>query len=59
MADARPGAAGIDQPAIGIVIAEQQRPEKGPGALGIGPADDHELLAVQAFYLEPQAANRA
>src|SRR5262249_30704669 len=48
-------AAGIDQPAIRIIVAEQQRPEPGPGAFGIGPADHHELLAVQAFDFEPQA----
>jgi hypothetical protein len=36
-------------------VGEQQRPEPGPGAFGIGPADHHELLAVQAFDFEPQA----
>ena len=27
-----------------------------PGAFGIGPADHHELLTVQAFDCEPQTA---
>jgi hypothetical protein len=38
------------------VIGEQQRPEPVPGTFRIGPADHHELFAVQAFNLEPQAA---
>jgi hypothetical protein len=56
VANAGAGAAGIDQPAIGIVVAEQQSPEPGPGAFGIGPADHHELLAVHALDLDPQTA---
>ena len=39
--DAGPGTARINQPSIWIVVAEQQRPEPRPGALGSGPAD-HE-----------------
>ena len=46
MADAGPGAARVNQPAIRIVVAKEQGAEKGPRALGIGPADHHELLAV-------------
>jgi hypothetical protein len=38
------------------VIAEEQGAEKRSRALGIGPADDDEFLAVEAFDLEPQAA---
>jgi len=49
MVDARADAARVDQPAVGIVVADQKRPKPGPRAFGIGPADDHELLAVQAF----------
>jgi len=47
---------GIDQPPGWIVIRKQQRSQPGPRALGIGPADHHELLAVQAFHFQPQAA---
>jgi hypothetical protein len=56
MADAGPGAARVNQPALRIVIAKEKGAEEGPGPLGIGPANDHELLAVQAFDLESQAA---
>ena len=56
MSDAGAGAAGVNEPPIGIVIGEQQGPEKGPRAFRIGPADHHELLAVQAFDFQPQAA---
>src|SRR3984893_10591155 len=54
LADARACASGVNQPPVRIVIGEQQRPEPGQGTFGIGPADHHELLAVQAFDLEPQ-----
>jgi hypothetical protein len=54
--DAGAGAAGIDQPSVGIVVGEQQGAERWPGAFGIGPADDDKFLAVQTFDLEPQAA---
>jgi hypothetical protein len=47
------GQAGVDPPAIRIVIGEQQRPEPGPGAFRIGPADHHEVFPVQSFHLEP------
>jgi len=48
--------AGIDQPAVGIVVGEQQRAEIRPPSFRIGPPDDDEFLAVKAFDLEPQAA---
>jgi len=50
--DAGADAAGKDETAIGIVIAEQQSAEKRPRAA----ADHHEFLTVQAFDLEPQPA---
>jgi hypothetical protein len=53
--DAGAGAAGIDKPAVWIVVGEQQRAEPWPAAFGIGPADDDKFLAVKAFDLEPQA----
>jgi len=49
-------AAGVDQPAIGVVIGEQERAEMRPPPLGIGPADDDKFITVQAFDLAPQAA---
>src|SRR5271167_1094586 len=49
-------APGINQPPGWIVIRKQQRSEPGPRALGIGPADHHELLAVLALDLHTQAA---
>ena len=54
--DACPGVALVNQPTVSIVIGEQQRPEPGPGPFGIGPADDHKFLAVQAFDFQPQPA---
>jgi hypothetical protein len=42
------GAAGIVEPAVVGVIAQQQRADVGSAALGIGPADDNEFLAVEA-----------
>jgi hypothetical protein len=54
--DAGSNAPGIHQPAARVVVGEQQRTDPGPGAFGIRPADYHDLLAVQTFDLEPQAA---
>jgi hypothetical protein len=54
--DAGAGAAGIDQPAVRIVVGEQQRAEPRPPPFRIGPADHQKFLAVEAFDLEPQAA---
>jgi len=56
MVDARADPAGVNQPAIRIVVGEQQRSEPGPRTDRIGPTDHHEFLAVQAFDLEPQTA---
>ena len=39
-----------------IVICKQECSEPGTRTFGIGPANDHELLAVPAFDLHPQAA---
>ena len=48
-------AAGIDEPAVVGVVAEQEGAEMGPCSLRIGPADDNEFLAVEAFGFAPQA----
>src|SRR3954447_3938756 len=44
--------AGVAQ-AVAVVVAEQQRPEVGTGALGRGEAADDQLLALLALELEP------
>ena len=49
-------AAGIAQFSLRIVIADEERAEAFPAAVGIGEADDHELLAIAAFDFEPAAA---
>jgi hypothetical protein len=41
----RPDAAGVDQLAIVVIVAEQKRAEMRPRAFRVGPADDNELLA--------------
>ena len=48
------------QAAIVGVLAEQQGADVRAAALRIGPADDHELLAVEAlrFYPDPAVAWR-
>ena len=48
------GVAGIDQTCVGIVIGEQQGDEPRSPSFGIGPADNHEFLAVEGFDLAPQ-----
>ena len=55
MVDSRAGAARVDQPAIRVVIGEQQRPEPGPGPFGIGPADheDKSNLSNSAAFTNP------
>ena len=58
LVDAGADPAGVSEPSVRIVIAEQQRAETRPRALGIGPADHHEFLAVEAFDLEPQTEPR-
>src|SRR5271156_1773769 len=54
--NASPDTPSINQPPVRIIIRKQQRSEPRPRALGISPADHHELLAVLAFDLHPQAA---
>src|SRR5271156_1435879 len=54
--NARPNAPGINQPPVRIVIRKQQRSKPRTRALGISPADHHELLAVLALDLHPKAA---
>jgi hypothetical protein len=50
----RPDAAGVDQLAVVVIIvAEQKRAEMGPRAFGVGPADDNELLAIEALRFAP------
>src|ERR1700724_3768686 len=44
------------RPAGIIVVAEQQRPDIGTASFRLAPADDDELLSVEAFRLAPQAA---
>ena len=53
---ARAGAAGIDQLAVIPIVAELQRAEGRARPFRIGPADDHEFLAVQKLGLDPDAA---
>src|SRR4030095_5389825 len=48
--------AGVVQSAVVRVVAEQQGADVRPAALWIGPADDHELLAVEALRLDPDPA---
>ncbi len=55
---AEPGAdpTGIMQCPAAIVVAEQQRAEPLPPAGRVGEPDDHELLAIGTFHLEPAVA---
>jgi hypothetical protein len=48
--------AGIDEPPVGAVVPQQQRADERAAALGVGPADDHEFLPVEALGLEPEPA---
>src|SRR3984893_16045106 len=56
--DPDPGATGIHQSAVRCVIRQQERPEPRSRSCGICPADNHELLSVQAFNLHPQTEPR-
>ena len=56
MVDSSPDAPRINEPAVWVVIREQQRPEPRACTLGISPADNHELPSVLAFDLHPEAA---
>src|SRR5882724_1055479 len=51
-----PDAPGINEPTVWIVVCEQECSEPGTRTFGVAPANDHELLAVLAFDLHPQAA---
>ena len=44
---------GVDQLAVRVVVAEQQRAESDPGTLRVGEAADHEFLAAFALELQP------
>jgi hypothetical protein len=44
MVDAGASAAGVNEPSLRIVIGEQQGPEKGPRAFGIGPSRTSRLV---------------
>src|SRR5439155_2666032 len=50
-----PHLARVAQPAVGQVVADQQRPEAPPRAPRRRPAADHELLPVRALDLQPVA----
>ena len=50
------GATGVVQPSVFGVVAQQQGADVRPASLGIGPANDHELLAVEALRLDPDPA---
>ena len=50
-----PDLARVGQLAVGVVVADQERAQSLPGALRVGVAADHELLAGDALELEPVA----
>jgi hypothetical protein len=49
---ASPDAAGVEQPAVGFVIAQQQRAESVARPLGVRPPDDDELGAVRMVEVD-------
>ena len=49
-------AAGVDQLAVVSIVAAQERAEMRPRAFRVGPANDNELLAVEAFGFSPQSS---
>ena len=53
LGEAGADAARVDEAAVAIVHAQQQRAELGAGALRIGVAADHELLPRHALDLQP------
>ena len=53
---ARSDAAGIEQPAVGCVVAKQQRANERSRTFRVRPSDDDELSPVKAFALDPGAA---
>jgi hypothetical protein len=50
------GTAGIEQAVVFGVVAQQQGADVRSAALRIGPADNNELLAVEALGLDPDPA---
>src|SRR6185503_6422392 len=47
--------AGVAQ-LVAVVVADEQRAEPDPAALGVGEPADHELLAQQTLGLDPGGA---
>ena len=47
-------AAGVDETAVAVVHAEEQRAKLGARTLRVGIAADHELLPGHALHLEPR-----
>ena len=45
----------VDQAAIRLVVAEQQRTDEMPRALRVRPSDDDKLRAVEALAFDPGA----
>src|SRR6516165_5007759 len=50
-----PGAdlAGVPEPMVVVVVADEDRAETNAGSGGVGPAADHELLTGRALELLP------
>jgi hypothetical protein len=44
------------QASIFGVVAQQQGADVPPASLRVGPSNDHELLAIEALRLDPDAA---
>ena len=42
-------AAGIDQLAVVVIVAEKERAEMRPRTFRVGPADNNELLTTEVF----------
>ena len=40
---------GIDQLAVVVIVAEQERAQMRPRTFRVGPADDNEVLAIEAL----------
>ncbi len=45
----------MNQSALGVVVAQQERADEVARPFGIGPSDDDELRAVEALALDPRA----
>jgi hypothetical protein len=48
-------AAGVDELTVVGTIAEQERAEMRPRSFRVSPADDNELLTIEAFGFAPEA----